>query len=104
MGLINLSSTYFNQMFDMGNQIEFFSKVHIVFHKAIEFCKTLHLFKHKTHSCAKVIKILQNQPQQTPSYVNYGRVLTKAKLLLLKPHPFICQRSFIGKKVGNRRN
>jgi hypothetical protein len=28
----------------------------------------------------------------------------KAELLLLKPHPFICQRSFISKKVGNRRN
>ena len=27
----------------------------------------------------------------------------KAELLQLKPHPFICMRNFINKKVGNRK-
>ena len=30
-------------------------------------------------------------------------VINKAELLQLKPHPFICMRSFINKKVGNRK-
>ena len=29
---------------------------------------------------------------------------SKAELLQLKPHPFICMKNFIDKKVGNRRN
>ena len=29
---------------------------------------------------------------------------TKAELLQLKPHPFICMRNFINEKVGNQRN
>ena len=29
---------------------------------------------------------------------------TKAELLQLKPHPFICTRNFNNKKVGNRKN
>ena len=28
----------------------------------------------------------------------------KARLLQLKPHPFICMRNFINRKVGNRKN
>ena len=28
---------------------------------------------------------------------------TKAELLQLKPHPFICMRNFINKKVGNQK-
>ena len=31
-------------------------------------------------------------------------VSTKAELLQLKPHPFICMRNFINEKVGNRKN
>jgi hypothetical protein len=31
-------------------------------------------------------------------------VKIKAELMLLKPHPFICQRSFISKIIGNERN
>ena len=30
-------------------------------------------------------------------------VASKAELLQLKPHPFICMRNFINKKVGNRK-
>ena len=29
---------------------------------------------------------------------------TKAELLQLKPHPFICMRNFINKRVGNQKN
>ena len=36
--------------------------------------------------------------QTTPTDSN------KAELLQLKPHPFICTRNFITKKVANRRN
>ena len=28
---------------------------------------------------------------------------SKAELLQLKPHPYICMRNFINKKVGNRK-
>ena len=28
----------------------------------------------------------------------------KAELLQLKPHPFICMRNFLNKKVGNQKN
>ena len=35
--------------------------------------------------------------------VNYND-MTKAELLQLKPHPFICMRNFMNKKVGNRKN
>ena len=31
-------------------------------------------------------------------------ILTKAELLQIKPHPFICIRNCITKKVGNRKN
>ena len=44
---------------------------------------------------------------QLLSAENYPRnilSLIKAELLQLKPHPFICTRSFINKKVGNRKN
>ena len=30
-------------------------------------------------------------------------LLSKAELLQLKPHPFICMRNFINKKVGNQK-
>ena len=83
MGLINLSSTYFNQMFDMGNQIEFFSKVHIVFHKAIEFCKTLHLFKHKTEKsfrpivAQKSLRYYKINPNRPPAMSTIAEYLLK---------------------------
>jgi hypothetical protein len=35
---------------------------------------------------------------------NFRHRLPKAELLQLKPHPFICQRHFVTKKVGNRKN
>ena len=31
-------------------------------------------------------------------------VASKAELLQLKPHPFICMRNFINEKVGNPKN
>ena len=36
--------------------------------------------------------------------LRYPRDQDKAELLLLKPHPFICVRNLIYKKVGNRKN
>ena len=35
---------------------------------------------------------------------NHTLFFYKAELLQLKPHPFICMRNFIYKKVGNRKN
>ena len=32
-----------------------------------------------------------------------GGFTTKSELLQLKPHPFICMRNFINKKVGNQK-
>ena len=34
----------------------------------------------------------------------YETLKGKAELLQLKPHPFICMRNFIDKKVGNQKN
>ena len=46
----------------------------------------------------------ENSRSSTCSSHVFTNPETKAELLLLKPHPFICQRSFISKIVGNRRN
>ena len=44
----------------------------------------------------------ENSP--APSINQPGKILMfKAELLQLKPHPFICMRNFINKKVGNRK-
>ena len=37
-------------------------------------------------------------------HINFIGTKTKAELLQLKPHPFICTRNYINKKVGNRKN
>ena len=93
--------------FHFGNYLCTLSKTHLLLDSFS--------FKEKSISAQELSKNSASNKQtkylgwvskfaQLLSAENYPRnilSLIKAELLQLKPHPFICMRSFINKKVGN---